>query len=313
MNRCPHTASMIVRTIRVVLLAIAGLAVSASAAPLRVCATVPDLGDLARTIGGEDVEVTVFASGRQDPHFILAKPSFISRLSRADVFIQIGLELETGWAPVLLDNARNRNVLPGAPGFIDASTAIEPLEVVTGRIDRSMGDVHGLGNPHYLLDPENGRKVAALLRDRFSALRPERADAFRARYDVFSDDLSRRLAAWQDTLAPYRGSKVVGDHNMWPYFARRFGFDFIGFLEPKPGAAPTTRHLGDLVARMKTEQAKLIVSAPYFDPRHGRFVSEHTGVPVVLLAHQVDALPAATNYPALFDANIAALRAALDR
>src|SRR5918994_716402 len=163
------------------------------ARPLQVAATVPELGSLVRAIGGDQVTVTVFAKGTEDSHFVEAKPSFIKTLSQVDLFIQIGMENEAGWAPVLLQNARNSRVLPGARGFVDASAAIVPLDVPTGQVDRSLGDVHPAGNPHYLLDPVNGLKVARLIRDKLIELRPERRPSFAQRYAAFRQRLGVSL------------------------------------------------------------------------------------------------------------------------
>jgi ABC-type Zn uptake system ZnuABC Zn-binding protein ZnuA len=217
--------------------------------PLRVAATVPELGSLAREVGGEHVTVVVFAKGTEDAHFVEAKPSFIKELSQADVYIQVGMELETGWAPVLQQNARNSKILPGAPGYIDASMVITPLDIPTGPIDRSMGDVHPAGNPHYLTDPLNGLKVAQLLRDKFSALRPAQQDYFAERYTTFrkrvgealvgetlaqkydvtklalllehgrlatflqSQNEANLLGGWLGHMLPYTGTKAVADHH----------------------------------------------------------------------------------------------------
>src|SRR5687768_6768351 len=160
---------------------------------LNVVATVPELSSLARDIGGDHVAVTVFAKGTEDSHFIEAKPSFVKILSRANAFIQIGMGLEIGWVPTLLQQARNRHIVPGAPGYIDASTVIAPLQVVSGAVDRSMGDVHPEGNPHYLLDPVQGLKVAQLIRDRLSELRPSHKADFEAQYATFYRHLGAGL------------------------------------------------------------------------------------------------------------------------
>ena len=166
---------------------------SLAAEPLRVCATVPELGSLAEEVGGTDVTVTVFTKGTESAHFTVPKPSFIKALNACDAYVQTGLELEIGWAPALLQNARNPAVLPGGAGFIDASEVISALGVPSGQIDRSMGDVHPGGNPHYLLDPLNGLRVAALLRDRFSALRPEAGQHFAEGYADFRQRLGAVL------------------------------------------------------------------------------------------------------------------------
>jgi zinc/manganese transport system substrate-binding protein len=321
--------------------------VSAQQEPLRVAATTPELGSLAREIGGEQVTVVVFAKGTEDAHFVEAKPSFIKELSQVDVYIQAGMDLEVGWAPVLLQNARNSKVLPGAPGYIDASTVITPLEVPTGPIDRSMGDVHPAGNPHYLTDPLNGLRVAELLRDTFSAVRPahqaffaERYTAFRTRlgaalvgetlaqkYDVAKLALlfeHGRLAAflqsqhetpllggWLGRLMPYAGTKVVADHNLWPYFAQRFGLTLRGFMEPKPGVPPTTRHLQALVQAMQAEKVGIILTSAYYDPRHAQFLVQHTGAKIVPMAHQVGARPGTDDYLSMIDYDVRQLVAAL--
>jgi ABC-type Zn uptake system ZnuABC Zn-binding protein ZnuA len=308
--------------------------------PLQICATVPDLGNLTQEIGGDQVSVVVFAKGKEDPHFVEAKPSFIKALSQADLYLQIGMELEIGWAPVLLQNARNGQVLPGAKGYMDASTIIKPLEVPTGPVDRAMGDVHPLGNPHYLLDPLNGLKVAQFIEDKLIGLRPEKKSFFEERFNSFRKRLGNalvgeklankyefekltvlfeqeklssflkeqkedsQLGGWLGMVMPYSGAKAVADHNLWPYFARRFGITLIGFLEPKPGLSPTTKHLQLLVERIKVEGVKVILTSPYFDIRHAQFLSKNTGAKIVPLAHQVGARPGADDYIKMIDYNV---------
>jgi ABC-type Zn uptake system ZnuABC Zn-binding protein ZnuA len=308
--------------------------------PLQVCATVPDLGNLAQELGGDQVKITVFAKSQEDPHFIEAKPSYIKALSQADLFLLIGMELEIGYAPVLLQNARNSRVLIGAPGYIDCSKAITPLEVPTGIVDRSMGDVHPLGNPHYMLDPLNGIQVARLIKDRLIGLWPEKRPLFEERYTALyhkisdalvGEKLARKyeseklaflyeegklepflreqkedgsLGGWLGMMLPYRGNKVTGDHNLWPYFARRFGISVVGFLEPKPGISPTTKHLQELIEQMKTEGVKIILSSPYFEIRYAQFVSKNTQAKIVPLAHQVGSRPGTDSYLSMTDYNV---------
>ena len=315
--------------------------------PLQVCATVPELGNLVQEIGGDHVKITVFAKSQEDPHFIEAKPSFIKALSQADLFLQIGMELEIGYAPVLLQNARNSRVLIGTQGFVDCSKVITSMEIPTGIVDRSMGDVHPSGNPHYLLDPLNGPVVARLIKDRLTDLRPERRAFFEERYRNFhrkigdalvGEKLARKydveklalsyeegklevflkeqkeegsLSGWLGMMLAYRGSKIVCDHNMWPYFARRFGISLVGFLEPKPGISPTTKHLQALIEQMKTEKIKVIFASPYFDVRHAQFVSKNTGAKVVPMAHQVGSRPGTDNYLSMIDYNVRELARAL--
>ncbi len=337
-------------SISVLLFITLGFAISfvhAQGKPLQVCATVPDLGNLAQEIGGDQVKMTVFAKSQEDPHFIEAKPSFIKALSQADLFLQIGMELEIGYTPVLLQNARNSRVLIGAPGYIDCSKVITPLEIPTGVVDRSMGDVHPLGNPHYLLDPLKGLLVARLIRDRLIELRPEKKPFFEERYATFNrkigdalvgEKLARKyefekltllyeegkiepflkdqkeegsLGGWLGMMLPHRGSKVVGDHNLWPYLARRVGISLVGFLEPKPGISPTTKHLQALVEMMKAERVKVILSSPYFVIRYAEFVSKNTGAKIVPLAHQVGSRPGTDSYIRMVDYNVRELTRAL--
>jgi zinc/manganese transport system substrate-binding protein len=317
------------------------------AQPLRVAVTVPDLGSLVREVGGDQVAVTVFAKGTEDPHFVEAKPSFIKTLSEADLYVEGGMELEMGWASTLLQGARNAKVLPGARGFLDASTVITPLEVPSGPVDRSMGDVHPAGNPHYLVDPINGLRVARLIRDKLIDLRPERQKYFEERYSSFhqrlgaalvGDALAKKydveklavlfevgklsdflksqgeeslLGGWFALMLPYRGAKVVADHNTWPYFARRFGISVIGFLEPKPGLPPTTRHLNELIESMRAQGVRVILANPYFDPRFAQFVAERTGAQVVSMAFMVGARPGTNDYLSMVDYDVRQLAGAL--
>lgn len=311
-----------------------------STKPFQVCATVPDLGNLAQEIGGDQVKITVFAKSQEDPHFIEAKPSFIKALSQADVFLQIGMELEIGYAPALLQNARNSRVLIGTPGYVDCSKVITRMEVPTGIVDRSMGDVHPLGNPHYLADPLNGLLVARLIRDGLTELRPEKKSFFEERYTILyrkmgdglvGEKLARKfdfkklallyeegkiesflkdqkeessLGGWLGMMLPYWGSKVVADHNLWPYFARRFGILVVGFMEPKPGISPTTSHLQFLIEQMKAEGIKIILSSPYYEIRYAQFVSKNTGAKIVPMAHQVGSRPGTDDYVKMIDYNI---------
>ena len=317
----------------------------ANAAPLAVVATVPDLGALTREVGGDEVELTVLARGPQDAHFIEPKPSFIRKLHDADLYLEIGMDLEVGWAPVLLHSARNPRILPGNPGYLNASRAIRPLQVPTGLVNRSMGDIHVYGNPHFLVDPLNGLRVAAVIRDKLAELRPASADLFRSRYDGFAKRLAERLVGpelasrhppkaladaieseglealrgdaplggWLAEARRLAGVRAVEDHQYWIYFARRFGLVPVATLEPKPGIAPTTGHLGQVVETVKAEGAQLILATAYFDLRHARWVAERTGARVAEMAHQVGSRDGTDDYLAMIDYNVhEALRALAD-
>lgn len=322
-----------------VLLTVLALAPGGAAA-IQVCATTTDLGSLVHEVGGDDVELTVFAKGTEDAHFVEPRPSFVRKLSGADLLVLNGMDLEIGWLPALVQNARNGRVLPAGPGYLDASRAIEALEVPGDAVDRSRGDVHAYGNPHYLLDPLNGLAVARLIRDRLRVLDPPNADGYDARLASFERrlraalvgaplavnhdvvELARlaaraelrdflvaeghldELAGWLGRTLPGFGVRAVADHNLWVYFARRFGVRMIGYLEPKPGVPPTTRHLQQLIEQMRAEGVKLIFSAAYYDPRHTRFVAEATGARVVEVAHQVGARPGTDDYLAMIGYNV---------
>ena len=343
---CNHQG--IYRLILILFLVIVlGFVSSAGAQPLRVCATVPELGSLFREIGGDQVTVTVFAKGTEDAHFVEAKPSFIKALSECDVYGQVGMELEIGWAPVLLREARNGKVLPGTRGYVDAATVIAPLQVPTAPVDRSMGDVHPFGNPHYLTDPLNGLKVAALIRDKLSELQPNSAAYFAERYTAFRQQLGAamvgetlankyefeklallfqrgklidflksqgedaQLGGWLALMRPYHDAQVVTDHNMWPYFAERFGLRIAGTLEPKPGIPPTTAHLNEVITSMKANGVKAVLAAAYYDPRYVQFVSENTGAKIAAMANQAGARPGTEDYLAMTDYNVRQVAAAL--
>ena len=319
----------------------------AQAQSLKACATVPDLGSLVQEIGGEHTTLTVFAKGTENAHFVVPKPSFIKALNTCDVYVQVGLDLEIGWAPPLLRNARNGNILPGSQGYIDASTAIAPLEIPSAPVDRSMGDVHPLGNPHYLLDPLNGLRVARLLRDRLSALQPASAPYFAERYADFqrrlgvalvgealadaydfeklavlarhgrldsflkSQGQESLLGGWLGRLRPYSGSKLVADHNVWVYFAGLFGLDLLAYLEPMPGIPPTTKHLNTVIELIQAHRVKSVLAVAHYDPRYAQFVSEHSDATVVPMAEQVNARPGTAHYLDMIDYNVKQLSVAL--
>jgi ABC-type Zn uptake system ZnuABC Zn-binding protein ZnuA len=325
-------------------------AAPAQEAPLRVCATCPDLGALVREIGGDAVSVTVFTKGTEDPHYVEARPSFVRALSEADLLAYVGMELEDGYLPVLIRNSRNTRInQPTADGHVNASTVIQPLQVPEGPVNRSMGDVHLRGNPHYLLDPIRGFKVAELLAARLSKLRPPLASRFGERLAAFRERLGKALVGealyarypaefeklailhengklkdfvaklvppveiggWIGRLLPHDGAKVVADHNVWPYFASRYHIELAGFLEPKPGLMPTTKHLSELAGRMKREGIKVILASAYYDPCHAQSVAGATGARIALMAHQAEAREGTRDYLDWMDYNVRTLAEAL--
>ena len=332
------------RAIALALLCMLSIGGAARAEPLRVAATTPDLASLVESVGGDAVEVTFFVRGGQDPHFVEARPSFIRVLSRSDLFVRVGLQLEAGWVPALVRSARNGRILPGAPGNLDASTVIPRLGVIGGIVDRSMGDVHAEGNPHYLVDPLNGIRVARAIRDRLVELRPELEEPFRANTAVFEEALLSRLVGeawvadygaaalaeamlagarpdgadksriggWLGAMRPHRGRAVVADHDLWPYFAERFGIKVAAFLEPLPGITPTTKHLAEVVRLMQAKEIRVILSASYFHPRYARKVAKATGARVVEMANQVGARDGVDDYLEMIDWNVRQVANALE-
>lgn len=299
------------RTLIAAVLVGASLATPRAAAPLKVVATTEDLADLTRQIGGDKVEVTGLAKGYQDPHNVDPKPSFIIAVGKADLLIAVGRELEIGWLPPLITQSRNAKIQPGAAGYLDASLTVKILEIPTGQITRAMGDVHPSGNPHYWLDPGNGRRIAQAIQQKLGELDAADKPYFAQRYA----DFDRRLAAaekrWDTMMAPYKGTKVVTYHRSWPNFMDRFGLDVIGYVEPKPGIPPSPSHTIDLIAAMKAQNVKVIVMESYFDAKTPQKIAAETGGQVVTLAPSVGGEKAATDYIQLFEYNVTTLAAAL--
>ena len=290
---------------------VCGLPSSASAAPPKVITTTEDLAALVREVGGDKVTVESLARGYQDPHFVEPKPSFILKLHNADLLVVIGRELEIGWLPPLLTQSRNAKIQPGGPGYLDASIGVRILEIPTGQITRAMGDVHPAGNPHYWLDPDNGRIIAKSILEALARISPGDRAFLEQRYADFDRRLSEAQKRWMAAMAPYKSTKVVTYHRSWPNFTERFGLDVIGYVEPKPGIPPSPSHTIDLIAEMKRQQVKLILVEPYFDMKTPQAVAAQTGAQVVVLAPSVGGAKGATDYIQLFDYDVNLLVGAL--
>jgi zinc/manganese transport system substrate-binding protein len=297
------------------LLSIVTLAALALAAPARaavnVMASTEDLADLTRQVGGDKVKVEAIARGYQDPHFVEAKPSFILKLAKADLLVVVGRELEIGWLPPLIQQSRNAKVQPGAEGYLDASLTAKILEIPTGQITRAMGDVHPAGNPHYWLDPGNGRRVAKAIVDKLSKMDAADAAYFQSRYADFDKRLAEAEKRWDAQMAPYKGLKVVTYHRSWPNFTERFGLDVIGYVEPRPGIPPSPSHTIDLIGEMKRQQVKILLVEPYFDLKTPQSIARETGAKVVVMSPSVGGEKEITDYIALFDYDIKLLTAAI--
>jgi zinc/manganese transport system substrate-binding protein len=274
---------------------------------LTVITTTEDLASIAREVGGDRVTVESIARGYQDPHFVEAKPSFILKLQKADVLVVVGKELEIGWLPPLIQQSRNAKVQIGGDGYLDASLHAEILEIPQGQITRAMGDVHPLGNPHYWLDPENGKRIARDIAAKFSQFRPND----RAYYDQRLADFTGRLDAaekrWLAQMAPFKGMKVVTYHRSFPNFAARFGLDIIGYVEPRPGIPPSPQHTLDLINEMKRQNVKLVLVEPYFDLKTPNAIGRDTGAQVLVMPPSVGGVKEVTDYFKLFDYDIGLL------
>jgi ABC-type Zn uptake system ZnuABC Zn-binding protein ZnuA len=277
----------------------------------QVITTTEDLAALVREVGGDKVSVESLARGYQDPHFVEPKPSFILKLHNADLLVVIGRELELGWLPPLLTQSRNAKIQVGSPGYLDASMGVRILEIPTGQITRAMGDVHSAGNPHYWLDPDNGRIIAKSIAAALSRISPADKAYFDQRYADFDRRLTDAQQRWAAAMAPYQGTKVVTYHRSWPNFTERFGLDVIGYVEPKPGIPPSPAHTLQLIAEMKRQNVTLILVEPYFDLKTPESIARAVGGKVLVLAPSVGGVKEAGNYIALFDYNINLLASTL--
>ncbi len=267
-------------SLRVLLISLLALCGRPAQAKLNVVATTPDLGAIAHEIGGDHLDLTVLAKATEDPHFVDAKPSFIVKLNRAHALIEGGAELEAGWLAPLLHGARNPKIAAGQPGHIMASEGVSLLEV-PAVLDRSQGDIHASGNPHFLTDPLNAKIVAAHLAQSFSQIDPTSASFYAANLQRFNGQLEAKLVEWQKLLAPYQGRPLVTYHSYWIYFGRRFGFPMDLYLEPKPGIPPTPAHLAEVITAMKAANLKVIAVQPYQNRKTAETVASHANAVVV--------------------------------
>lgn len=299
------------RTFLLMFLATMAVGRPAGAQVLKVVTTTADLGSLAQDVGGDKVTVVALAKGYQDPHFVDPKPSFILEVSRAGLLIVVGRELEIGWLPPLINNSRNAKVQPGGSGYLDASANVKILEIPTGQITRAMGDVHPSGNPHYWLEPDNGRRIAQAIRDKLSELAPANKAYFAQRFSDFDKRVGEAEKRWQATMAPYKGTKIVTYHRSWPNFMEYFGLDVIGYVEPKPGVPPSPTHTLELIAEMKRQGSKIIVVEPYFDLKTAQSIATQLDGKVLVLAPSVGGVKEATDYLGLFEYDINLLASTL--
>lgn len=286
---------------------------NAATAALNVVTTTEDLAALVREVGGEKVSVVSLSRGYQDPHFVDAKPSYLLKLSRADLFVQVGKELEIGWVPPLITNSRNARIQPGAPGNLDASIGVRILEIPTGLVSRAQGDVHPYGNPHYWLDPENGLAIATHMAGALADLDPADAGAFKERAEAFSKRLKDSSAQWRkraETMG-LKGLPVVTYHRSWSYFADAFGLEVVGFVEPKPGIPPSPAHVHELEHLMGEKMVRLLIVEPFYDVKLPQKIAAETGARLVVLGTSVGWQKGVDSYFDLFERNLDLLAQAL--
>ncbi len=287
-----------------VLLAGVVFAATPAHAAVNVVTTTEDLAAIAREVGGDKTKVESLSRGYQDPHFVEAKPSFVIKLHGADLLIAVGRELEIGWLPPLITQARNAKIQPGADGYLDASLNAKILEIPTGQITRAMGDVHPMGNPHFWLDPDNGKRIAKEIEKKLASMDSANAAYYAQREEDFEKRVSAADKGWQAQLAPYKGTKIVTYHRSWPNFADHFGLDVVGYVEPKPGIPPSPSHTLELIKAMKEQSVKIIMVEPYFDLKTPNSIARETGAKVLMMPPSVGGLPQITDYIKLFDYDV---------
>lgn len=277
---------------------------------IKIVTTTTDMKSIAEFIGGNKVSVTSIATGYQNPHFVDPKPSYIISLTKANLFVTVGLDLETGWSPQLLSSSRNTKIQKGAAGYVDASEGVNLLQVPTSA-NRAEGDIHIYGNPHYWLDPINGKTIARNIANGLERVDPSNKSFYESNLVAFNNRIDAKLKEWQGKMAPYKGSKIIAYHNEWVYFETRFGLQIVDFMEPKPGIPPTPSQLVKVINEVKSNKIKVIISSPYFTTSSSDVVAKQTPVKELTLATSVGAFDKVKDYFSLFDYNIDQLIATL--
>ncbi|HCV82839.1 MAG: hypothetical protein CMG10_03615 [Candidatus Marinimicrobia bacterium] len=265
---------------------------------VRVVSSTSDIANIVKIIGGENVTVTSIARGNQDPHYVEILPSYMVKVRKADIYFMVGMELDL-WAQQIIDGSRNQKVM-----VVDCSVEINKMEVPTGQIDASMGDIHRFGNPHYWLDPENGKLIASVITEKLSNYDPKNSDAYKANLSQFEKDLDSAMSKWNKRFSMLKDKKIIFYHNSWPYFSKRFGLITVGFLEPKPGITPSPSQLNQVINQIKENDIEVIASESYFSDRAPKFIESKTNVRTVKLAQSVGAIEGADSYINLFETNL---------
>ncbi len=286
------------------------VAAQPAAAVLHVVATTPDVADMTRQIGGDRVEVVAIAEGNQDPHKVPVKPSFVTKLNRADAVVVNGLGLEHAYLPALTEAASNPKILQTGPGYIDASIYIQPLDVPTSQ-NRAQGELHPLGNPHFSLDPVRGKQMAKAIAEGLARVDPAGAASYQDGLERFDGELDAKIAEWQQLAAPLRGVKAVSYHEDMSYLAERYGLEMVDTIETKPGVPATPSHLEELVDTMKRDQVKLVIREISYEMPLAQTVAAQTGAQVATISSMAGGLPGTSGYIDSVEANLKALVAAV--
>lgn len=275
-----------------------------ASAKLGVVTTIPDLAAIAQEIGGDKVDVKSIARGDEDPHYLEPKPSYVVMANRADLLIEVGLQLESGWLPVLITQSRNPKIQSGNPGRLDASEGVKLLDVPTGGIDRSQGDVHPDGNPHYWLDPRNGLVIARSITTHLTALDSKNSDYYLSRLNQFKETLTEKIRGWEQAAAPLKGKRVVAYHKNFSYLTTWLGLSPLGYIEPKPGIPPSPAHTLELINIMNSQKTPFILTAGFYDMKAAQEISRMTDAKLLILPSSVGGAPGVKTYTDLFDAII---------
>ncbi|HEY6190942.1 MAG TPA: metal ABC transporter substrate-binding protein [Bacteroidota bacterium] len=270
---------------------------------IRVVTTLTDLKSIAEAIGGDKVDAFAIATGFQNPHFVDPKPSYILKLSKADLFVTVGLDLEVGWVPPLLNSARNVKIQKGSEGYVDVSENV-PLLQVPSSVNRAEGDIHIYGNPHFWIDPVRGKQIARNIFEGLARVSPENKAIFQENLNRFDGKIDLKMKEWAAKMAPYKGTKIIAYHNEWVYFEQRFGLQIVDFLEPKPGIPPTPNQLLKVIGEIKRDNIRVIISSPYFTTESADLVGRQTGAKVVVLATSVGAEDDIRDYFDVFENNV---------
>jgi len=280
-----------------------------SYAVLKIVSTTEDLAAIAKAIGADQVQVVSLTPGTRDPHFAEAKPSMIHKVFSANLLLLIGADLESAWLPAVLRSSRNAKVQPGKPGYLDLSQSVKILARSHTHIDRSMGDVHAAGNPHYWLNPDNGLLIAKAIKNRLSQLDANHTDFYHENFSRFANQLTEKKQQWQQALMFLHNKPVIAYHNSLLYLADFFQFTIEKELEPKPGISPGASHLASLVQLIHKKNIQWLIMEPYYEQRSADFLKRKTNIKLVIIPQSVGARPEITNYFQLFDAIVNSFQA----